>query len=145
MSINIFLLARRFSIPLAHSSRLPAIDGATISEQLIYLSQISNTTHVPWAIRQTEWRAKREIVNMMLNSAYLTSTNAKNHITISISTHSYRAAFNKRTVLNALSKLMDTAAWLCNQCFFQSAVVEFGAVIYNDFGVVSPNWRKCLE
>ena len=72
-------------------------------------------------------------------------TNAKNHITISISTHSYRAAFNKRTVLNALSKLMDTAAWLCNQCFLQSAVVEFGAVIYNDFGVVSPNWKKWLE
>ena len=45
-------------------------------------------------------------------------------------------------MLNALSKLMDTAAWLCNQCFLQSAVVEFGAVIYNDFGVVSPNWRK---
>ena len=63
----------------------------------------------------------------------------------SISTHSYRAAFNKCTVLNALSKLMDTAAWLCNQCFLQTAVVEFGAVIYNDFGVVSPNWRKWLE
>ena len=88
---------------------------------------------------------KREMVNMMLNSAYLTSTNAKNHITISISTHSYRATFNKRTVLNALSKLMDTAAWLCNQCFLQSAVVEFGAVFYNDFWVVSPNWRKWLE
>ena len=43
---------------------------------------------------------------MMLNSAYLTSTNAKNHITISISIPSYRAAFNKRTVFNALSKLM---------------------------------------
>ena len=82
---------------------------------------------------------------MMLNSAYLTFTNAKNHITISISTHSYRAAFNIRTVLNVLSKLMDTAAWLCNQCFLQSAVVEFRAVIYNDFGVVSPNWRKWLE
>ena len=72
-------------------------------------------------------------------------TNAKNHITIFISTHSYRAAFNKRTVLNALSKLMGTAAWLCNQCFLQSAVVEFGGVIHNDFGVVSPNWRKWLE
>ena len=82
---------------------------------------------------------------MISNSAYLTSTIAKNHITISTSTHSYRAAFNKCTVLNALSKLMDTAAWLCNQCFFQSAVVEFGAVIYNDFGVVSQNWRKWLE
>ena len=70
-------------------------------------------------------------------------TNVKNHITISISTHSYRAAFNKR--VNALSKLMDTAASLCNQCFLQSALVEFGAVIYNDFGVVSPNWRKWLE
>ena len=81
----------------------------------------------------------------MLNSAYLTSTSAKNHITISISTHSYRAAFNKRTVLNALSKLMDTAAWLCNKCFLQSDVVEFGTVIYNDFGVASPNWRKWLE
>ena len=81
----------------------------------------------------------------MLNSAYLTSTNAKNRIAISISTHSYRAAFNKRTVLNALSKLMDTAAWLCNQCFLQFAVVEFGAVIYNDFGLVSRNWRKWLE
>ena len=75
----------------------------------------------------------------MLNSAYLTSTNAKNHITISISTHSYRVAFNKRTVLNALSKLMDTAALFCNQCFFQSAVVEFEAVISNDLGVVSSN------
>ena len=82
---------------------------------------------------------------MMLNSTDLTSTNTKNNITISISTHSYRAAFNKRTVLNAFSKLMDTAAWLCNQCFLQSAVAEFGAVIYNDFGVVSPNWRKWLE
>ena len=78
----------------------------------------------------------------MLNSAYLTSTNAKNHITISISTHSYRTAFNKRTMLNALSKLMDTAAWLCNQCYLQSDVIEFGTVIYNDFGIVSPNWRK---
>ena len=94
---------------------------------------------------KTEGRAKCKIVNMMLNSAYLTSTNAKNHITISISTHSYRAAFNRRTVLNALSKLMYTAAWLCNQCFLQSALVEIGAVIYNDLGVVSPNWRKWLE
>ena len=68
-------------------------------------------------------------------------TNAKSHITISISTYSYRAAFNKRIMLNAISKLMDTATWLCNQCFLQSAV-EFGAVIYNDFGVVFPNWRK---
>ena len=49
------------------------------------------------------------------------------------------------TVLDALSKLMDTAAWLCNQCFLQFAAVEFGGVIYNDFGVVSPNWRKWLE
>ena len=79
-------------------------------------------------------RAKCEIVNMMLNSAYLTSTNAKNHITISISTHSYKAAFNKATVLNALSMLMDTAAWLFNQWLLQSAVVELGAVIYKDFG-----------
>ena len=94
---------------------------------------------------KTEGRDKCEIVNMMINSAYLTPTNAKNHITISISTHSYGAAFNKRTVLNALSKLMYTAAWLYNQCFLQSAVVEIGAVIYNDFGVVSPNWRKWLE
>ena len=91
---------------------------------------------------KTEGRAKCEIVNMMINSAYLTSTNAKNHITISISTHSYRAAFNKRTVLDALSKLVYTAAWRCNQCFHK---VEFGAVIYNDFGVISPNWRKWLE
>ena len=82
---------------------------------------------------KTEGRAKCEIVNMMLNSAYLTSTNAMNHITISVSTHSYRAAFNKRIVLNVLSKLMDTAAWLCNECFLQSAVVEFRAVIYYDF------------
>ena len=94
---------------------------------------------------KTEGKAKCEIVNMMINSAYLTSTNAKNHITISISTHLYRAAFNKRTVLNALSKLMYTVAWLCNQCFLQSALEEFGAVITNDFGVVSPNWRKWLE
>ena len=69
----------------------------------------------------------------------------KNHITISISTYLYRAAFNKRTVLNALSKLMYIAAWLCNQCFLQSALVEFGVVIYNDFEVVSQNWRKWLE
>ena len=34
---------------------------------------------------------------MMLNSAYLTSTNAKNDITTSISTHSYRAAFSAVT------------------------------------------------
>ena len=94
---------------------------------------------------KTEGRAKCEIVNMMINLAYLTSTNVKKRITISISTHSYRAAFNRRTALNALSKLMYTAAWLCNQCFLQSAVVEIGAVIYNDFGVVSPNWRKWLE
>ena len=96
---------------------------------------------------KTEGRAKCEIVNMMLNSSYLTSTNAKNHITISISTHSYRAAFNKRTgiVLNALSKLMNTAAWLCNQRFLQSALVEIGAAIHNDFGIVSPNWRRWLE
>ena len=47
---------------------------------------------------------------MMLNSAYLTSTNAKNHPTVSISIHSYRASFNTRTALNALSTLMDTAA-----------------------------------
>ena len=53
---------------------------------------------------------------MVLNSGYLTSTNAKNHITTSMSTHLYTAAFNKRTLLNALSKLMYTAAWLCNQC-----------------------------
>ena len=96
-------------------------------------------------MRQTEGRAKPEIVNMMLNSAYLTSTNAKSHITIFISTHSYRAAFNKRTVLNALSKLMDTTAWLCNQCFLQSALEVIGADIYNSFGVISSNWRKWLE
>ena len=80
---------------------------------------------------------------MMLNSAYLTSTNAKNHITISKCTHLYRAAFNKRTMLNVLSKLMDRLLQhgfvSCDQCFLQSAVVEFGAVICNDFGVVSPN------
>ena len=145
MSMSIPLLARRYRIPSVHSSRLPIIHGPTISEQFIYLSQILHTTHVSWAIRQTEGRAKSEIVNMMLNSAYFTSANAKNYFTISISTHSYKAAFNKRTVVNALSKLMDTAAWLCNQCFLQSAVVEFGAVIYNNFGVVSPNWKKCLE
>ena len=145
MSISIPLLARRFRIPSVHSSRLPVIDGPTISEQFIYFSQISNVTHVSWAIKQTERRAKREIVNMMLNSAHLTSTNAKNHITISISAHWYRAALNKRTVLNALSKLIDTATWLCNRCFLQSAVVEFEAVICNDFRVVSTNWRKWLE
>ena len=83
---------------------------------------------------------------MVLNSAYLTSANTKNHITISISTtHSYRAAFNKRTVLNALSKLMYTAAWLCNQCFLQSTAVELWAVKYNGFGITSPNWIKWLE
>ena len=80
MSISIPLLARRFRIPSIHSSRLPVIDGPTISEQFIYLSQISKTTPVSWAIRQTERRAKREIVNMMINLAYLTSTNAKNHL-----------------------------------------------------------------
>ena len=52
---------------------------------------------------------------------------------------------NNVPCFNALSKLMDTAAWLCNQCFLQSAVVNFGAVIYKDFGVVSPNWRKWVE
>ena len=36
---------------------------------------------------------------MVLNSGYLTSTNTKNHITISISTNSYIPAFGKRTVL----------------------------------------------
>ena len=104
MSISIPLLARRFRIPSVHSSRLPIIDGPTISEQYIYLSQISNTTHVSCAIRETEGRAKREIANMMLNSAYLTSTNGKNHITISICIHSYGAAFNKRTVLKCFIK-----------------------------------------
>ena len=54
---------------------------------------------------------------MVINSGYLTSTNTKNQITISISTTSYRSTFSKRTVLNALLKLRDTAAWLCNQCF----------------------------
>ena len=54
---------------------------------------------------------------MVLNSGYHISTNTKNHITISISTHLYRVAFNKHTVLNALLKLMYTAAWLCHQCF----------------------------
>ena len=145
MSISIPLLARRFRIPLVHSFRLLVVDGPTISEQFIYSTQISNTTHASCAIRQTESKAKCEIVNMMFKSAYITSTNAKKHITISICTDSYRVAFNKRTVLNALSKLMDTAAWLCNQSFLQSAVVELGAVIYNDFGVVFPNWRKWLE
>ena len=67
MSISIPLLARRFRIPSVHSSRLPVIDNPTISEQFIYLSQISNTTHTSLALRQTEGRAKREIVNMMLN------------------------------------------------------------------------------
>ena len=76
MSISISLLARRFGIPSVYSSRLPVIDGPTISQQLIYLSQISNTTHVSWAIRQTEGKAKREIVNMMLNSGYLISTHS---------------------------------------------------------------------
>ena len=47
---------------------------------------------------------------MVLNSGYLTSINTKNRITISISTHLYRAAFNTRTVVIALLKLMDTAA-----------------------------------
>ena len=61
-----------------------------------------------------------ELVIMVLNSNCLTSTNTKNHITIRISTHSYRAAFSKRIVLNALSKLIYTGAWLCNQCFLQS-------------------------
>ena len=146
MSISISLSARRFRIPSVHFSGLLKIDGAIKSEQFIYLSQISNTTHVSWATRRPGERAKREIVIMTLNSAYLTSTNAKNHIIISISTtHSYRAAFNKRTVLNALSKLMDTAAWFCNQCFCNQCVVKFGAVIYNDFGVVSRNWRKWLK
>ena len=110
------MLALRFRIPSVHSSRLPVIDGPAISKQFIYLLQISNTTHVSSAIRQTEGRAKREIVNMMLNSAYLTITNAKNHVTISISTHSYRAAFNKRTVLNALSKL-----WILQHGFVTNA------------------------
>ena len=81
MSISIPLLARRFRSPSVRSSRLRVIDGPTISEQFIYLSQVSNTTHVSWAIRQTEGRAKSEIVNVMLNSAYLTSTNAKIHFT----------------------------------------------------------------
>ena len=107
MSISIPLLARRFRIPLIHSSRLLVIDDPTIIKQFIYLSQISNTSHVSWAIKQTDGRAKREIVSMILNWAYLISTNTKNHITISISTHPYRAAFNKRNVLDALSKLMD--------------------------------------
>ena len=57
-------------------------------------------------------------------------TNAKNHFTISISSHSNRAAFNKRIVFNASSKLMDTAAWLCNQCFLRSAVVEYLGLLF---------------
>ena len=47
---------------------------------------------------------------MVLNSGYLTFTTTKNHITISISTNSYTPAFSRRTVLNALLKLMCTAA-----------------------------------
>ena len=47
---------------------------------------------------KTEGKAKCEIVNMMINLAYLISTNAKKRITITISTYSYRAAFNRRTV-----------------------------------------------
>ena len=43
---------------------------------------------------------------MVLNSGYLISTNRKNYDTISTSTHSFGAAFSKRTVLNALLKLM---------------------------------------
>ena len=82
---------------------------------------------------------------MMLNLGYLTSTKTKNFITSSVSIHSYRVAFNKRTILNALSKLMYTAAWFCNQCFLYSAAVELGAVIYNDFGVIFSNWKKWHE
>ena len=52
---------------------------------------------------------------MMLNSGYLTSTNTKNHITISTSAHT------------------------------SAHSVELGAVIYNDLGVISPNWRKWHE
>ena len=73
---------------------------------------------------------------MVLNSGYLTSTNTKNHITISISTNWHRPAFSKRTVPDASSKLMYTAAWPCNQCPPQSATVELGAAIYNDPGVI---------
>ena len=69
-------------------------------------------------------------------------TDGNPNITTSTFTHSYRAAFNKRNVLNALSKLMYTAAWLCNQCFLLSAAVELGTVIYNDVGIISPNWKK---
>ena len=72
--------------------------------------------------------------HVKFGSSYFYKCKESYHITISISTHSYRAAFNKRIVLYALSKLIYTAAWLCNQCFLQSAVVEFGAVIYHDFG-----------
>ena len=82
---------------------------------------------------------------MVLNSRYLTSTSTKNHITISISTNSYRPAFSKSIVLNALLKLMCTAAWLCNQCFLQSSSVKLEAVICNDLGVICPNWRKWHE
>ena len=78
----------------------------------------------------------------MLNSAHFTSTYAKNHITLFTSTHLYKAAFNRRTLLNALLKLIYNAASLCNQCFLSSAAVELRAVIYNDFRVVSPNWKK---
>ena len=35
---------------------------------------------------------------MVLNLGYLTSTNTKNHIVISIFTNSHRPAFSKRTV-----------------------------------------------
>ena len=54
---------------------------------------------------------------MVLNSGYLTSTNTKNHITSFISTHSYKAAFNKRIVLNALSKLMYEGQSISNETF----------------------------
>ena len=63
---------------------------------------------------------------MVLNTGYFTSTSTKNHITISISTNSYRPAFNNSIVLNALLKLMCTAAWLCNQCFLQSSTINSG-------------------
>ena len=72
MSISIPSLARHFRIPSVHSSRLPVIDGPTLSEQFSYLSQISNTTHVSWVISRAIFFWPKKIYFWLYFSKILT-------------------------------------------------------------------------
>ena len=77
---------------------------------------------------------------MMLNLSYLTAINAKNQLLFhiqsisAISGHSYRAAFNKRT--QCFMKANEDCSMAFLYICWSSTI---GAIIYNDFGVVSMN------